>query len=295
MLRMWWVNQGRAYRSDPENLEIVWAPYVNSQGRPQREWDRLEDIDLGDVIIHYAAKAIRGFSLASSRARPALRPADHDAGWDEKGRRVEVEFLPLHAPVGLEDIQRETRLQNESESPFDKKGDVKQGYLYPVFPKLQTELETLLEVNFSRSVENLESAKISVHGVTDKVGLARYRLEQPELRRVKLHGRSEAPCDLCGKRLPARYLVAAHIKKRAEATELERQDLNNVMLACQLGCDLAFELGHLIVNDQGVTEVVSVSTADLAEYLNGLKGRKLSIFRDESRKYFAARRRELAT
>ena len=58
---------------------------------------------------------------------------------------------------------------------------------------------------------------------------------------------------LCGKSLPEELLVAALIKKRSQCSDEKKQDLVNVaMLACKLGCDIAFELGVVYVDSSGL-------------------------------------------
>ncbi|MFD7654645.1 hypothetical protein ACFV4N_11775 [Actinosynnema sp. NPDC059797] len=90
----------------------------------------------------------------------------------------------------------------------------------------------------------------------DGITLATYRREQAELRDLLLGGATGAPCALCGRALPAELLVAAHIKPRSECGPEERLDLLAVaVLACALGCDRLFELGHLAVGGGGAVLV----------------------------------------
>ncbi|MFJ2777258.1 hypothetical protein [Kitasatospora sp. NPDC087315] len=91
-----------------------------------------------------------------------------------------------------------------------------------------------------------------LEGPTDTARLGSARREQPQLRRWLLNNRTAAPCALCGETYPAAYLRAAHIKRRAEASEGERRDLAIGMLACAFGCDQMFELGDIFVDSEGV-------------------------------------------
>src|SRR5699024_541936 len=98
-----------------------------------------------------------------------------------------------------------------------------------------------------------------VHGATDAECLAQVRREQYQLRKYLLH-RGDLRCGICGREMPARYLHAAHIKKRSEATERERQDIENiVMWACTLGCDQAFECGDISIAPDGT---IALSSSD---------------------------------
>ena len=78
------------------------------------------------------------------------------------------------------------------------------------------------------------------------------RVEQSALRQNLLKGRPTGQCLLCGRLMDARFLVAAHIKKRSECTTAERRDILNVaMLNCRFGCDELFERGMFIVEESG--------------------------------------------
>ncbi|GAB2503553.1 hypothetical protein [Nocardiopsis aegyptia] len=98
---------------------------------------------------------------------------------------------------------------------------------------------------------------------TDRLAYVRARTEQKALRRTKLAGRHEVPCDLCQLVLPKRLVHTAHIKRRSVASPTERADLNNVMFACVLGCDSLFEHGYVYVDADGAirpSEPVASST-----------------------------------
>ena len=93
---------------------------------------------------------------------------------------------------------------------------------------------------------------ITFDGETEREVTRSQRLEQSYLRRQLLHGAAHAPCALCGRDLPAEFLIAAHIKKRAACTTDERRDIGNIaMLACKFGCDALYEQGYLGVASDG--------------------------------------------
>ncbi|AZS41868.1 hypothetical protein CVS54_03229 [Microbacterium oxydans] len=76
--------------------------------------------------------------------------------------------------------------------------------------------------------------------------------QQGRLRGYLLAGRDAANCDLCGRRLPASLLVAAHIVPRSVSDEDHRKDFAAIaMLACNLGCNELFEQGYLVVDSEG--------------------------------------------
>ncbi|GHA43504.1 hypothetical protein GCM10010329_77990 [Streptomyces spiroverticillatus] len=124
-------------------------------------------------------------------------------------------------------------------------------------------------------------------GPTDTSRVSRGRREQPLLRQCLLRQRIAAPCSLCGDTYPSAYLRAAHIKRRAEASEDERRDLAVGMLACTFGCDQMFELGDIFVEDDGTVggrEQTGSDALDLA--IGRIAGRRFLGFASDQRPYF---------
>ena len=81
------------------------------------------------------------------------------------------------------------------------------------------------------------------------------RGEQAALKRRLLPG-STGECALCGRELPATFLIGAHIKKRAMCTDDEKRDLANIaMLACTFGCDALYEHGYVAIAPGGTIQV----------------------------------------
>jgi hypothetical protein len=168
-------------------------------------------------------------------------------------------------------------------------GDVKQGYLFPTSQALADTLHDLLEIQVGIETDEVGRQHTLINGETDRLGTARYRVEQPMLRRRVLAGRRSAECDLCGDVFPDAYLVAAHIKKRASTTDAERRDLSNIMLACTFGCDAAFEAGALRVSRVGKVYLGVGIDPTVQRRLAHLVGRAVPRFDLKNRKYFAAR------
>jgi hypothetical protein len=123
------------------------------------------------------------------------------------------------------------------------------------------------------------------------------RMEMSAIRRAKLGFAAETQCDLCGRSLPNALLRVVHIKVRSHSSAAEWQDLANVLVACNLGCDRLFELGHLYVDDGGIirrSDILPSSTPDLAEFTAGLTRRKCRAHNAESAPYFTFHRAMVA-
>jgi len=95
------------------------------------------------------------------------------------------------------------------------------------------------------------AAVSAIDGDLDRAVQTARRVEQSYLRRALFSG-PIAPCDLCGRDFEVEFLVAAHIKKRAECSDPERRDVAHVVMsACRFGCDELFERGYISVGDDG--------------------------------------------
>jgi hypothetical protein len=113
------------------------------------------------------------------------------------------------------------------------------------------------------------------------------RKEQQRLRKHLLDGKDYGWCFLCGEKLPAELLVAAHIKKRSKCTDTEKRDHANVVPMCLLGCDALFERGHVALLDNKIdTRLKSAAPRSrLYAVLMVLRARKIEI-EVRRKKYF---------
>lgn len=266
---------------------MVWAPLAHETGGSIPSWDRMDDARPGDLVIHYANGFVRGFSIVVAHARLEQRPYDGGT-WNNDGRILEVDFVALDIPIPLGQVPLDLRLDEpKPHSAFNEAGGVNQGYFYAITADLAQAALNAAEVEVSFEGDGDEQ-RIKLNGSTDRQGIALFRVEQPALRRRLLAGRSEAPCGLCGDVLPIEYLVAAHIKRRADCTERERADRNVAMLACLFGCDAAFERGHIRVKDDGAISLHG--PAPVSDRLARIEGRTASAFTPAKRRYFRAHR-----
>ncbi len=245
----------------------------------------MDQAAIGDLVLHYANGSVRGFSIVLAPSRSAPRPYSSET-WNNDGRILDVDYVAFDLPVRLDELPLEVRLlEPKPHAAFTSKGRVNQGYFYPVSMGLA---RAALDIAGIDLASNLDEEPLRINGLSDREGLARIRVEQPLIRRRLLAGRPEAPCGLCGDMFATDYLVAAHIKRRADCSERERADVNVVMLACKFGCDAAFELGHLRVKDDGTIVVLGPTSS--ARRLAALEGRVAGAFTTETRKNFRAHR-----
>lgn len=117
------------------------------------------------------------------------------------------------------------------------------------------------------------------------------RKEQAYLRKYIIPGNS-GTCALCERVLPIEFLVAAHIKRRSQCSDLEKQDFVNIAMPnCKLGCDELFGRGLVGVDGDGSIRISSSAPAvgPVGAYIaQHLVSRKMELWRmrPPSRKYF---------
>jgi len=78
------------------------------------------------------------------------------------------------------------------------------------------------------------------------------RREQIYLRKFLFGNHDVRVCAMCGRSLPVKLLVAAHVKRRSDCSRRERLDAKNIVVAlCVLGCDALYERGLISVAEGG--------------------------------------------
>lgn len=127
---VWWVNQGKNI-SQESSGGYIWAPIETHTGGRLGHWDRLKDIKIGDLILHYSKGALRYVGRAISPAAEAPSPDQYDGdNHDRNGRLVKVAYHQLLPEIALQKLSSEISKLNIVEGPLDVVGGVKQGYLF---------------------------------------------------------------------------------------------------------------------------------------------------------------------
>jgi 5-methylcytosine-specific restriction enzyme B len=124
----WWVNQGQSAKAETEG-GFLWSPKQAKNGTALSHHNDLTKPKPGEIVFAYSSVAIRSICIVEDYCIDAAKPsslASHN--WEVAGNYLKVKYFPLEIPIGKNEIPEEWRL-NEN-GPFDKNGNVKQGYFY---------------------------------------------------------------------------------------------------------------------------------------------------------------------
>jgi|GEM_PF-1293336 len=130
--RVWWVNQDITYDDDQA---VLWAPHKTKGDQTRYYHTNVSKVKTGDIIVHYADGAIQGMSRAKSDSYTLKNPYPGE-DWGQDGYGAKIDFHSLHVAISKEVLNANldsvlNRLKPfKGLHPFDKKGGVKQGYLF---------------------------------------------------------------------------------------------------------------------------------------------------------------------
>ena len=137
--KCWWVNQGATYALARQG-GFVWAPQRMRNGRTADYHENVRRVSQQDVLLHYAKGAIRALGVAKQDGREQKCPAELQTGrWEMEGYFAPIEYWELEEPIELDDVPIELR-KSVKGGPFNVKGRVNQGYLYPLYEEVAERL-----------------------------------------------------------------------------------------------------------------------------------------------------------
>lgn len=132
--KWFWVNQGQTWKEEADE-GILWAPLRTKNGQRLAHWERMDEVRVGDVVLHYsgALRAVSVVTQAAVRApRPQSLPSD---AWANDGRLIRSDYQLLRQPIPLAELPAQWRVK-EPGGPFTSTGGVQQGYVFEASPTL---------------------------------------------------------------------------------------------------------------------------------------------------------------
>lgn len=288
--------QGHTYQEEKE-LGFIWAAKQDSSGMPSHSWQRMTEVEEGDLIFHYVRGNILAVSVATTGCEVAHRPSNvqNYELWNEKGYFVALDYHELDVPINISaKFKAILPLLPIKYSPFQTNGKGNQGYLYPCNEELAVKLLELIADSNITEVED-EQLELAIGSVvqTERNTLIPLLAEAESEAKTKIRlGNQkfrknvmpiwEHQCTICGIELPE-LLKASRSKPWKDSTDLERVNPYNGMILC-CNHDALYEKGFIAFDGQGKIHISSeIPEADYEKY--GIHN-KMKIARTEKNKPF---------
>ena len=128
----YYVFQGKTFDKEFEG-GYLWAPISNSVGFVPHHWERLVEVQPGDIIFHGRNGQVVAISVAKAKCYECdqLKELETEEAWGVKGRKLECDYNILKHPVKTALFKDDIiRLNAAKYSPFDKDGNGNMGYLF---------------------------------------------------------------------------------------------------------------------------------------------------------------------
>lgn len=298
------VMQGHTYQEE-KALGFIWAAKQDRSGMPSHSWQRMTEIEAGDLIFHYVRGEFLAVSVATTDCEIRRRPANVEnlAEWDQAGYFVALDYHELDVPIHIEEkFDAISPFLPIKYSPFQANGNGNQGYLYPCNEELAVKLLELiadsnitevedeqLELAIGTVVELDRNTLIPLLAEAESTMKTKMRLAELKFRE-KVSPLWNDACILCGIELPA-LLQASRSKPWKDSTADERIDPYNGVLLC-MNHDALYKKGYIAFDGQGRLHIsFELEEEDYEKY--GIHN-KIRIARTEKNKpYFKWHKRHL--
>ena len=113
-MRYWWVNQTRTHEQDIPG-GFLWSPQTQSDGRSNRFYDNMREVQPGDVVFSFYDKSIKAVGIVTGIAKTAPKPdfgttkEQWEKEWLKEGWLVPVEFKELDMAFNPKDLIEQLR------------------------------------------------------------------------------------------------------------------------------------------------------------------------------------------
>lgn len=282
-MAVWWVFQNNSYDRSRAG-GYLWAPLVDKVGNRKSHWETMAQVQPGDIVLSSVGRRIVATSVAKSGAYEAEQPDPQDSEfWTGRGRRVDVAYADLPAPLPVEELSDLFEVLSEEGGPLAVDGRGKQGYLFAVNP---TAARMVLErLGRTADIDQIVASAIEADGpgpVTTADRTQRVRIGQAQFRDgvMQLWDRK---CSVSGVFEP-RLLIASHIKSWRLANDFERLDPNNGLLL-EARFDRLFDSGLITFDSDGLLKVSPEVCTENREALGLSDGLRLRKVRPETAIY----------
>jgi hypothetical protein len=159
--QFWWANQGSSYEQDLETGILATTP-KDDKVAPGR--DIIKQVRPGDVVFSYDNSG-RGEVKAICVALASPRALGRNESERGVTQGVDVRYFELDTPIYWQDIPQDARPSDEA---FDKNGNLKRGFLWPVSSDFAKNLWAKFHDHFPASARSDEDFSNSMAWLEEK-------------------------------------------------------------------------------------------------------------------------------
>ena len=294
------VMQGRTY-TEEKSRGVIWSHKIDKSGQTPHFWERMKEVEAGDIIFHYVKGEIVAVSVVKKGCYEGESP--YHTGSSSIGFTVETTYEELARPLAVkENFDAIRPLLPMKYSAFQENGDGNQGYLFPCNEMLALKLlELISDMNiYEEDQEQLEFAMgtiaskerntlVPLLAQTESEAKKKIRKGQQKFKRG-LSPLWEHQCALCGIDLPG-LLRASHSKPGKDSTDEERLNPYNGLLLC-CNHDALYDQGYIAFDGTGKIHISSeINSADYEKY--GIHPKMRVQRREENKPYFKWHKRNV--
>lgn len=147
----WWVNQGQTHIQEKKG-GFLWAPKKTKRGISLPHHLDLVKAQEGDIVFCYSNRELKSVGIVTQTAIESPKPSSIESHeWQEEGNLLKLNYFDFNPTIQKEEIPKELRL-NES-GPFDRNGDIKQGYFFKLSDEFAKNLFKLFSNRFPLEVK----------------------------------------------------------------------------------------------------------------------------------------------
>lgn len=294
------VMQGKTY-AEEKSRGVIWSPIIDKSGQTPHFWERMKEVEAGDVIFHYVKGEIVAVSVAKKDCFEGGKP--YQAGSSTTGFIVETTYEELERPLAIKESFDAIRsFLPVKYSAFQENGDGNQGYLFPCNEMLALKLlELISDLNIYEEEQEQLEFSIGTIASKERNTLVPLLAEAESEAKMKIRkgqqkfkrGMSplwEHQCALCGISLPE-LLRATYSKPWKDCTDEERLDVYNGLLLC-CNHEILYKQGYIAFDGTGKIHISDeIDNYEYGKY--GIHPKMRVHRREENKPYFKWHKRNV--
>ena len=263
--KFWWVNQNQTFDEEVGG-GFMWSPKQNSNGARNQFYDKMKEVQPGDVIFSFCDTKIKAIGRVTSPAETQPQPEfrKYNEGWSTEGWFVETDFAELDNQIRPKDhIDKIRNLLPSKYSPLQQNGNgIQSVYLANVPTEMATILIQLIGAEASNKIDYLVDIENVLErpsddldaqivertdiGAVEQIRLLRSRRGQGVFKRnVMLH---EKGCRVTNV-TDIRHLRASHIRPWSLSDDQQKLSGSNGLLLSP-HIDHLFDKGWISFGDK---------------------------------------------